>query len=117
MKAGDWSEQGAMHWFSGGVRYTKTVEIDSLSGEWTLDLGDVDATCEVSVNGSDPQFIINVPYTLDVTSLLKEGENTVSVLVYSSLANHCSTGASPYKGTPRAGLMGPVKLCNHIARF
>lgn len=114
MPAGDWSEQGAMRWFSGGVRYTRTVEVDDCSGEWLLELGDVDATCEVSINGSAPQFIINVPYSLDVTKLLKKGENTVSVLVYSSLSNHCASNPSPYKGKPHAGLLGPVKLRNTV---
>jgi len=114
MPAGDWTGQGALRWFSGGVRYSRTVDIDELDGKWILDLGDVDATCEVSVNGSEPQFIINVPYSLDITKLLKSGSNTVSVLVYSSLANHCSSNPSPYKGTPRAGLIGPVKLLNCV---
>ena len=116
MPAGDWIEQGALRWFSGGVRYTKTVEVDDPAGEWLLDLGDVDATCEVSVNGGEPQFIINVPNTLDLTGLLKKGANTVSVLVYSSLANHCASNPSPYKGKPRAGLIGPVKLRNTVAQ-
>lgn len=114
MPAGDWTEQGAMRWFSGGVRYTRTVDVDDVAGEWLLELGDVDATCEVSVNGSEPQFIINVPYSLDITGQLKAGTNTISVLVYSSLANHCASNPSPYKGTPRAGLIGPVKLRNTV---
>lgn len=115
MPAGDWTEHGALRWFSGGVRYTKTVDIDNPDGEWVLDLGEVDATCEVSVNGGEPQFIINVPYSVDLTGRLKKGPNTVSVLVYSSLANHCASSPSPYKGSPRAGLIGPVKLRNTVA--
>mgnify|MGYP003316298656 CR=1 FL=1 len=110
MPSGDWTQQGALRWFSGGIRYTKTIDIDDPSGQWILDLGDVDATCEVSVNSDEPRFIINIPYTIDLTESLKKGENTISVLVYSSLANHCASNPSPYKGTPRAGLMGPVKL-------
>ncbi len=64
----------------------------------------------MSVNGSEPQVLLCSPYRLDITPLLRSGENRIDVLVYSSLANHYSTIPSPYRGTPRAGLIGPVTL-------
>ena len=53
------------------------------------------------------------PYRLDITPFIRQGENTVSVLVYSSLSNHYQTVPSPYRGKPHAGLIGPVQLVNY----
>ena len=112
MEAGDWTEVGAMKWFSGGVRYSKTFEVGECGAgqKWVLDLGEVDATCEVSVNGSPSEVLLCKPYSLDITDLVREGTNTVEVLVYSSLSNHYGTSPSPYKGKPRSGLIGPVSV-------
>ena len=110
LKTGDWSDAGAMKFFSGGVRYSKNVRIGNISGKVMLDLGDVDATCEVAVNGRKVDVLLSSPYMLDVTDFVKSGDNLVEVLVYSTLSNHYVTIPSPYKGTPRAGLIGPVKF-------
>ena len=75
-----------------------------------LNLGDVVATCEVSVNGVKVGEKMSPPYSFDITSLLKAGENRVEVLVYSTLANHYQTLPTPYRGEPKAGIIGPVKV-------
>ena len=113
MPAGDWTVQGALKFYSGGIRYSRDVDIAAhLAGRRTvLDLGEVDATCEVSVNGKPVDVLIGKPYTLDVTDYLVAGTNHIEVLVYSTLANHYLTIPSPYKGTPHAGLIGPAQLC------
>ncbi|MBQ7472336.1 MAG: hypothetical protein IJS97_07940 [Prevotella sp.] len=110
MRAGDWSDYGALKYYSGGIRYTKDVLLDSPGKKTVLDLGEVDATCEVSVNGCEPQVLIDPPYRLDITPYAHNGKNTISVLVYSSLANHYQTTPSPYRGEPHAGLIGPVTI-------
>ena len=110
MKAGNWSDYGALKYYSGGIRYTKHITIDNKTATALLDLGEVDATCEVSVNGSAPQVLIDPPYRLDITPLVHQGDNTISVLVYSSLSNHYQTTPSPYRGNPHAGLIGPMSL-------
>ena len=110
MPAGDWSQYGALEFYSGAVRYVKDIPIHGDASSVTLNLGDVDATCEVSVNGVRAGALIGRPYSIDITGLVKEGDNRIEVLVYSSLANHYSTVPSPYRGTPRAGLLGPVSL-------
>ena len=113
MPAGDWSDYGALKFYSGGIRYTKHFNSDGIATSAELDLGEVDATCEVSVNGSTPQILMEPPYRLDITPFIRQGENTVSVLVYSSLSNHYQTVPSPYRGKPHAGLIGPVQLVNY----
>ena len=75
-----------------------------------LDLGEVDATCEVSVNGKRVDVLLASPYRLDISRYVRRGRNRIEVLVYSSLSNHYQTIPSPYQGTPHAGLIGPVKL-------
>ncbi len=110
MPEGDWTQFGALKFFSGAVKYARDVTLSDVDGEVTLDLGDIDATCEVCVNGSLVGALIGKPYRIDVTSLVREGSNRIEVTVYSTLANHYITIPSPYKGQPRAGLLGPVKI-------
>ena len=107
---GDWTTAGAMRFYSGGVRYSKVINVKEKGKRIELDLGDVDATCEVSVGGKSVDVLLSPPYKLDITDYVKKGQNKVEVLVYSSLSNHYQTIPSPYKGTPRAGLIGPVGL-------
>lgn len=110
MPSGDWTLQGAMKWYSGGVRYSKTVRLDAVGHRYVLDLGEVDATCELSVNGRKVDVLLTRPYAADITEWLKPGDNVIEVLVYSSLSNHYQTIPTPYKGTAHAGLIGPVVL-------
>lgn len=110
MPEGDWTDFGALKFFSGAVRYARNIVLNDVDGQVILDLGDIDATCEVSVNGIPAGVLIGKPYRVDITSLVREGTNRVEVTVFSTLANHYVTIPSPYKGTPRAGLLGPVKI-------
>ena len=109
--SGDWTQFGGLKYFSGGIRYTKQIDLkENKLGKITLDLGSVDATCEVKINGKDMGTFISPPYQIDVTEALQLGGNEIEVLVYSSLSNHYQEIPSAYKGTPRAGLFGPVRL-------
>lgn len=109
--AGNWTNFGALKFFSGGIRYTKNINLTGLLRErMELDLGIVDATCEVKVNGIFVNILMNSPYKLDITKYLKQGGNEIEVLVYSTLSNHYQTVPSAYRGEPRAGLIGPVKI-------
>lgn len=112
MSLGDWSRTGILNNYSGGVRYTTRLELtaDEAKGRASIELGSVTATAEVIVNGRNAGVRVAPPWRLDVTGFLKEGENKVEVLVYSTLANHYQTIPSHYRGNPVAGLMGPVEL-------
>lgn len=110
MPEGDWTQFGALGFFSGAVKYVKNIELRDIDGEVILDLGEVDATCEVTVNGTPVEVLIGEPYRTDITDFVHPGLNRVEVLVYSTLANHYRTIPSPYRGTPRAGLIGPVNI-------
>ena len=110
MPEGDWSKAGALEFFSGGIRYSKTVVLPEGAQTVVLDLGEIDATCEVTVGGVKADVLLTAPYRLDISSLVHPGENLVEVLVYSSLSNHYQSIPSPYRGTARAGLIGPVRV-------
>ena len=115
MPAGDWTLQGAMKWYSGGVKYTKTLRIEDPQQRYVLDLGDVDATCELAVNGRKVDVLLTRPYAADITDWVRAGDNVIEVLVYSSLSNHYQTIPTPYKGKAHAGLIGPVVLRQETA--
>ena len=110
MPEGDWTQFGALGFYSGGIRYGKDIDVKADGGTVVLDLGEVDATCEVSVNGQLVKALISSPYRLDISNYVHEGQNRVEVLVYSTLANHYRTIPTPYRGKPHAGLIGPVRL-------
>ncbi len=114
MEAGNWGEKGQLLHYSGGMWYRKTLSLtkEELKGKVSIDLGEVVATCEVHVNGENCGVLLNSPFQLDITKQLKEGENRIEILVYSTLSNHYVTIPTPrhYRGDARAGLIGPVNL-------
>ena len=112
MPLGDWSKQGVLKNYSGGIRYSKTVQLgrDEVDGISELDLGNVVATAEVWINGRKVGVRVAPPWKLDVSGFLKEGQNELEVLVYNTLANHYQTIPSLYRGDPVSGLMGPVRF-------
>lgn len=112
MRTGDWSKEGALHYYSGGIYYRTDCQLPegSMDKQVQLDLGDVIATCEVKINGQLAGVLISPPYRLDITKYVREGKNDIEVLVYSTLANHYQTIPTPYRGDPKAGLIGPVRV-------
>ena len=110
MPEGDWSKFGALKFYSGAVKYSKDICIDKGARRVTLNLGDVDACCEVTVNGRKAGSLIGRPYSIDISGFVRDGKNRIEITVYSSLSNHYATIPSPYRGTPHAGLLGPVTI-------
>jgi hypothetical protein len=112
LSAGDWSKEGSLRYYSGGMFYRKECRLPEKIAEKKvmLELGDVLATCEVKINNQPAGILIGPPYRLDITQYAKEGKNDIEVLVYSTLSNHYQTIPTPYKGDPKAGLIGPVRI-------
>ena len=112
---GDWC-QYALESYSGGAVYKKrfTLTYEQLQGEVTLDLGAVNTTAEVAVNGQNMGVQLARPYRFDITGQVREGENELEVTVYNTLANYFSKG--PYEsefvfaGQTVSGLLGPVTI-------
>jgi len=109
---GDWSKAGALECYSGGAWYRKTVTLGpgDTGGSTTIDLGKVVATAEVRVNGQVAGIRVAPPWRVDISKLVRPGENRIEVLVYNTLANHYVTIPTRYRGDLTSGLLGPVTL-------
>jgi hypothetical protein len=109
---GDWSQGSALECYSGGVWYRKSVNLSpaQLASRTVLDLGEVVATAEVRVNGRTAGIRVAPPWKLDITEHVKAGDNRIEILVYNTLANHYLTVPTKYRGNPKSGLLGPVRL-------
>ncbi|WP_295938012.1 glycosyl hydrolase [uncultured Alistipes sp.] len=108
---GNWAEQGSLRYYSGGMFYRKTLDLNNRKNDHIeIDLGNVIATCEVKINGKSAGILMSPPYRLDITDYAGQGENEVEILVYSTLSNHYQTIPSTYMGAPDAGLIGPVTV-------
>ena len=111
----DWSRY-ALESYSGGAVYKKkfTLTNEQLQGDVILDLGTVNTTAEVAVNGQVVGVRLARPYRFDITDQVREGDNELEVTVYNTLANYFSTG--PYEseyvfpGQTVSGLLGPVTV-------
>lgn len=78
-----------LEFYSGGIRYIRTVTHHS--GSSCLDLGKIDGSAVVSVNGKTVQTLVTPPYRCDLTQALRDGENRIEVLVHNTLYEHMQT--------------------------
>ena len=115
MQLGNWTNVGALKFYSGGMNYRKNVYLKKKDNcrKIILSLGNVNATCEVKINGKGMGILMHTPYTLDVSNIVVDGVNCIEILVYSTLSNHYQTIPSAYRGNPISGLLGPVKLLEY----
>ena len=110
---GDWSQQEVLRTYSGGAYYQKTFELtheQTASKQIFLDLGKVSCSAEVWCNDKSLGVCVAPPYRFNLTGALREGNNTLKVLVYNTAANHWASIPSNYQGKLDSGLQGPVKL-------
>ncbi|MEN6574982.1 MAG: alpha-L-fucosidase [Phycisphaerales bacterium] len=112
MSAGDWSQDGVLECYSGGAWYRRTLTLaqEQARSQVLLNLGDVAATAEVWVNGQVAGIRVTPPWVVDISQEVTSGENRIEILVYNTLANHYLTIPTRYRGSPRSGLIGPVRL-------
>ena len=106
---GDWSKNEGLASYSGGAWYRKTLALPAAK-RVILDLGSVAASAEVRVNGKLAGVRVAPPWTLDISDVVKAGDNQIEVLVCNTLANHYCTVPTNYRGSPVSGLLGPVKI-------
>jgi hypothetical protein len=111
---GNWSEGSVLECYSGGVWYRKNISLskEQSSSKVMLNLGkEVIATAEVRVNGQPAGILVAAPWQIDISTLIKTGNNSIEVLVYNTLVNHFRTIPSTYTDkSQKSGLLGPVKL-------
>ena len=134
-----WNEHvdNGVKYFSGTGTYSKTIhapaEWFSEGEELWIDLGSVKNLAEVIVNGQSLGIVWKTPFRVNVTGLLKEGENYLEVKVTNLWVNRLIGDQQPdvkekitYTTMPfyrvnsplqPSGLLGPVTLCRVETRF
>jgi len=129
-------EDPAIKYYSGMARYTTNVAVPK---DWlkpkqraSLDLGRLWTVGRVHVNGREAGILWKPPYTLDITALLRPGENRLTVDVANTWSNRLvgdahrpqqqrvartnitrsGTPSKPWEAVPlrESGLFGPVRL-------
>lgn len=120
------SAEAGIKYFSGTASYQNTLKVGKLEGKAVLDLGGVKDLAEVFVNGKSAGIIWKVPFRVDITDLLQEGDNQLEIKVTNVWVNRLIGDEQPdckekitftdshyyHANSPLrpAGLMGPVQL-------
>ncbi len=127
----DWSHSAdsSIRYYSGKAVYTMAVNWDRKipAGEtvW-LDLGKVIATASVTINGQDAGGVWTMPYHVDISRFLKQGNNQIKITVINTWVNRLigdkrlpagkrKTWLSydpfqPDSKPQSSGLLGPVRI-------
>jgi hypothetical protein len=101
-KIGSWKQQG-LPLYGQEMGYRK--QFAATAGKtYAVQLQDWKGTvATVKVNGQEAGIIDIPPYALDITRLVKPGNNTIDVIVTGSLKNTLG----PHHNKPRPGLVSP----------
>jgi hypothetical protein len=119
----------AIKYFSGTATYRTTFKAKETKSPVMLDLGEVGALAEVTLNGKTFPALWKAPYRLEVTDALKSGSNELQVRVVNQWRNRMigqqrepaalgepepwmslKMEIDPKKRLLPAGLLGPVQL-------
>ena len=82
-----WSDhpEAGVKYFSGTAAYSKRIQfpagLTSDHRRWYLDLGQVAVMAQVKLNGQDLGILWKAPYRVDVTGVLRPGDNDLEVKV------------------------------------
>jgi hypothetical protein len=151
-KLRSWTDDPARKFYSGTATYERSVNVPAAGGRIAIDFGEgtpvdpnaggraangmrawmdspVREAAQVWVNGKLAGSVWKAPFEVDVTGLLKSGENTVRVVVANTALNVMAKGPLPdYKALnarygerfqPQdmqsvqslpSGILGPVRL-------
>ncbi len=125
----DWAKSDAdsIKYFSGTATYTnvfKSPKVEKKAEIW-LDLGAVYAIAKVKVNGKDVGGVWTAPYRINISNVIKKGNNNLEIRVVNTWKNKLigdsklpeeQRKASIAKsldisgGLQSSGLIGPVKI-------
>jgi len=118
----DWKNNERFKFSSHEGLYKSTFQLENIDSKaaYFIDLGKVFFTAEVVINGKSAGKRIYAPYDLNVTNLLRKGENSIEVRVTPGQLNgfigEAERGNKLYNafkkntGLMSSGLVGPVVL-------
>jgi len=108
LTAGSWAAQG-LPFYSDGVSYSRTYRMSPAEGRYVVRLDTWNGcVASVIVNGKEAGIIGWQPWEADITGLVKDGENTVEVVVYGTLKNLLG----PHHNNPPRGRAWPAMFQN-----
>jgi alpha-L-rhamnosidase len=114
-----WTQTGLAN-FSGTAIYTKTFSLPAnyRGMRVMLDLGRVSSVADVFVNGEHAGTLVWRPYQLDISKLIKPGENEIRILITNTEANQRAVGTRHHilPAINICGMEGPVQIIPYIDR-
>ena len=101
---GAWNEQGRP-FYAEGVSYAERFSLGAPSGRYRVSLPRwYGSVARVTVNGKAAGYLAYPPWEIDVTGLLRAGENVIGVVVIGTLKNTLG----PHHGDPALGTAWPA---------
>ena len=94
--------------FAGRIRYT--ARLDNLENAAALELDEVGDSAQVYLNGQCAGHRICPPYRFDLSGLGKNGDNTLEIVVSTTLARRQRDQFSTFVAMNRPGLGGRITL-------
>ena len=95
--------------FSGKIEYTFKLNAVKRDIQY-LKFESIGENARVTVNGIDCGLQVCNPFAFDVSKAIVEGENTIKVEVYTTLANAIKDPVSMFVPLARTGISGKVWL-------
>jgi hypothetical protein len=112
-----WTQTGLAN-FSGTSIYTNTFVLPSnfRTKRVMLDLGRVSSVADVFVNGEHAGTLVWRPYKIDISKLIKPGENEIKILVTNTEANARAVGTWHHilPTIDISGMEGPVQIIPYV---
>lgn len=97
--------------YSGAVKYSSEIIIDSISNaRYYLKTDHIVSSMEVTVNEKTAKTLFCEPWRADITEFLRPGVNKISLTVYNTLSNNYYTLPTKYRGKLEYGIMSPVHI-------
>lgn len=112
MTLGDWGEKPGLEYFSGGMEYTKEIEIPNLqtNEKCYLNLGDVCSSASIWINEKEVATRLIGPWVFDISEYVRTGKNQIKVIVYNTAYNHYLSIPTMYRKKQSSGILGPVSI-------
>lgn len=112
---GSWNQQGMPMYFD-KVSYTHTFVIEKILGKFILTLGKWDGACtDIIVNNQKVGIVAFPPYQIDITSYVRQGENSVQVIVNGTLRNVLGPHHQTSKGSAWPGMFQNIENGRSLA--
>ena len=90
------------------IRYEAVLSVENADNVRILDLGCVGETAQVWINDTYVGATVNAPFCLDVSGVLKRGDNRIRIDVMTNLGYAERDMFSKFVLLPPTGLAGPV---------